>query len=353
MRRAQLFIAVILVLIILLGWLAFAKIKASSAPPTIKIGLIAPFEGHYRSTGYEVLIAVKLALRARNQGQGLNGYRVELVALNDFNEPDEAIRQAKALVADPDVVGVVGHFSSEATQAALPVYQNAGMAVVVPWSVDEEIFKDDTRGVVGVAATRAEMADQLQAVGRQLGFEQLYGLSGVNDVEVLSVGTQALQLNADAVTAGNILLALQEQGISVPVFAQADAGNRQLVQVAGTAADGVIFVSPGPNATDIQLGAPFTEAYQTQAGFPPPPRAVLAYDAANVLLDSIEQAMITNNSWFEERPDRARISEVIHNVQYQGLSGKIEFDGSGRRIDAPVWIYQISGTIYPGQVVVH
>ena len=107
----------------ILGGLALPRLAGYGAPPTVKIGLVAPFEGLYRATGYEVLFAVKLALQERNGGQGLGGYRVELVALNDFNEPTEAAKQARALAADPDIVGIIGHLSSEATRAALPVYR--------------------------------------------------------------------------------------------------------------------------------------------------------------------------------------------------------------------------------------
>jgi ABC-type branched-subunit amino acid transport system substrate-binding protein len=48
---------------------AIRHVRAAQAPPTVKIGLVAPFEGEYRSTGYEVLFAVKLALQQRNQGK--------------------------------------------------------------------------------------------------------------------------------------------------------------------------------------------------------------------------------------------------------------------------------------------
>ena len=93
------------------GWLVAPLVVTYGAPPTVKIGLIAPFEGLYRATGYEVLFAVKLALQERNEGQGLQGYHVELVALNDFNDQEEGAKQARALVADPDIVGVIGHLS--------------------------------------------------------------------------------------------------------------------------------------------------------------------------------------------------------------------------------------------------
>jgi branched-chain amino acid transport system substrate-binding protein len=138
---------------------------------------------------------------------------------------------------------------------------------------------------------------------------------------------------------------------SLPLFGQVETGNLQLVQVAGERANGFTFVSPAPAAADLTGGESFMEAYQTLAGLPPSPRAILAYDAANVLLDSIEQAMIMNKRWFSQKPNRAAVSAAITAVQRQGVSGQIEFDSTGRRLDAPVWVYQISQAIYPGTLI--
>ncbi len=339
--------AAIVLLFAALVWLASTQIKSGSAPPTVKIGLIAPFEGYYRSTGYEALFAVKLALQERNQGRGINGYRVELVALNDFNDPAEAYRQAQALVADPDIVGVVGHFSSEATLAAMPVYQEAGLAMAIPWSVDASALNDNAHGVVSVAATLDETVARLETVSRDMGFERLETLAEV-DIEAIPHDAQAVRLATDAVTAGNIMSALQKSKISIPVFGHVDTGNRQLIQVTGAAANGLIFVSPGPAAPDTLADQAFIEAYQTMAGLPPGPRAALAYDATNVLLDSIEQAMIISSKWFNNPPSRAEISAIIVGIQRQGITGQIAFDTYGRRLDAPVWVYQISEMRYPG-----
>ena len=116
-------VLMLVVLILLVwGWLACTPLKSSlGIPPTVKIGLVAPFEGLHRPLGYEALFGVKLAIQERNRGQGLHGYRIELVALNDFDDPAEARKQAAALAADPDVLGVVGHLSSPTTLAAGPV----------------------------------------------------------------------------------------------------------------------------------------------------------------------------------------------------------------------------------------
>ena len=313
----------------------------TSAPPTLKIGLVAPFEGIHRPLGYEALFGVKLALQERNSAQGMHGYRIELVALNDFDDPGEAQIQAQALVADPDVLGVVGHLSSAATLAALPVYQAARLALSIPWSMAET--GAGPTGVVKVAATYQETSAYLDTMSRERGFNNRLEVFE-RELPALAADTGALYLKTDGVMAGEIILALEQANISLPLLGQVDVGSPQMVQVAKEAANGLIFVSPGPDPQHIAGAGSFIETYQALAGFPPGPRAVLAYDATHVLLDAIEQAgRIINH-----RPARAEVSAAIASVQRQGLSGEIRFDAQGQRIHAPVWVYQISEEKYPG-----
>jgi branched-chain amino acid transport system substrate-binding protein len=334
---------------VLLG-AACSYMRATQAPPTVKIGLVAPFEGEYRSTGYEVLFAVKLALQQYNQRQGSNGYRVELVALNDFNDPTEARRQAEALVTDPDVVGVIGHLTASSTIAALPVYRAAGLAVVSPWSIAPSVLADEAAGVVSIAATTAETQAKLAEVQQAAGIGSPVTLTALPSAAQLPLANQAVTIDADAVTAGNILLSLAATGHLSARFGQVETGNRQLVQVAGPAADGFVFVSPGPDAGGIKAPGGFMEAYQALAGLPPGPRAVLAYDATHVLLNAIEQI---SNRWYNNCPERAEIFHIIPQTHISGLSGEISFTPGGQRRNAPVWVYQISETRYPGKPVDH
>jgi branched-chain amino acid transport system substrate-binding protein len=125
-----------------------------------------------------------------------------------------------------------------------------------------------------------------------------------------------------------------------------ESGNRQLVQVAGPAADGFIFVSPGPDAGEIAKAGSFAADYQALAGWPPGPRAVLAYDATQVLLNTIEQ---TANQWYNRPPARAEIFQLVSRTDYSGLSGEISFTPTGQRQNAPMWMYQITETRYPGK----
>lgn len=317
---------------------------SAGAPPTLKIGLVAPFEGLHRPLGYEALFAVKLALQERNQNGGLNGYRVELVALNDFDDPTEAEAQARALAADPDVLGVVGHLSAGPTLAAAPVYHRAGLAVAVPWTAPA-LSLPPYAGIVTLAANEAQTRHRLVTTARAAGFKQMATLTGPNFGNI-SGAIDALELHADGVTAGQTILALRQAGITRPLYGQVDTGSPQLVQVAKAAANGFTYVSPGPAPADVNA-AGFANAYQSLAGFPPGPRAILAYDAAQVLLDAIEQAM----GHPPRRPDRGQVSAQIAAVRRTGLTGPITFNAQGRRVDPPVWVYQITKETYPGTLL--
>jgi ABC-type branched-subunit amino acid transport system substrate-binding protein len=101
-------------------------------PPSVKIGLIAPFEGLYRTEGYDALYAVKMAVREANNSQAARRYRLELVALDDRNLPAEARVAAGKISLDPDIVGVIGHLSEETTLAALPIYASHHLPLLVP-----------------------------------------------------------------------------------------------------------------------------------------------------------------------------------------------------------------------------
>ncbi len=100
--------------------------------PVKKIGLLSPFEGVARNDGYRRLYGVKLALREINRGGGLNGYKFELVALNDFSRTDEAILQAQEFVIDSDVIGVIGEWDTEIFAATAQIFDAAQLRAIEP-----------------------------------------------------------------------------------------------------------------------------------------------------------------------------------------------------------------------------
>lgn len=324
---------------------ACAGMSLGGAPPTIKIGLVSPFEGLHRPLGYQALFAVKLALQERNAAGGINGHQIELVALNDFDDPAEAQVQARVLAADPDVLGVVGHFSAATTRAAMPVYQGASLAMSIPWTAHPI---DAQAGVVSVAANSVETAKRLETLALAQGYSEIVTVSNRLS-RPISADTQAIALDTEGVAAGELIVQMRESNIDLPQLGHVNVGSPQMVQVAGAVAAGLQYVSPGPDPAATSKATAFAEAYQALAGFPPGPRAVLAYDATNILLDAIEQAFYEQG----HQPDRADVSAKIVDIERQGLSGNISFNARGQRVNAPIWIYQISEEgRYPGTLVV-
>ena len=115
-----------LVACLLLGACSFP----GSTQPVLKIGLVAPFEGRYRSIGYEAIYAARLAIREINARGGVAGYRIELVALDDRGEPEAAIESAHKLAIDPQVVAVIGHYRPGSTDAAIETYCSLDLALI-------------------------------------------------------------------------------------------------------------------------------------------------------------------------------------------------------------------------------
>ena len=124
-----------------LGLLVLTLVGCTLLPagtaPVVRIGLVAPFEGRQREIGYDLIYAARLAVRQWNGRGGIEGYRVELVALDDGGDPELATRAAQSLALDPMVVGTIGHWLEETTAAARPVYAEAGLPFIEMGEIDE------------------------------------------------------------------------------------------------------------------------------------------------------------------------------------------------------------------------
>jgi ABC-type branched-subunit amino acid transport system substrate-binding protein len=101
--------------------------------------LVAPFEGRQRAIGYAAFPALRLALRDATAAAPDAPVQVTFVAYDDSGDPVKATRIARAVVSDPDVVAVIGHLTLTPTLAALDVYTQAGLPVLVPSIAPESL----------------------------------------------------------------------------------------------------------------------------------------------------------------------------------------------------------------------
>jgi ABC-type branched-subunit amino acid transport system substrate-binding protein len=142
-------------------WVSLAALAqgACTRPPrTLKIALVAPFEGRARQIGYDAFPAMRLALRDAIAAAPDDALQITFVAYDDGGEPAQAVRVARDVVRDPDVVAVIGHLTLTPTLAALHVYTEAGLAVLVPHLAPELLPRDGL--VFRMAPARAALGNR-------------------------------------------------------------------------------------------------------------------------------------------------------------------------------------------------
>ena len=108
-----------------------ALARKQGSPFTLAV--VVPLGSNRRDVAQEMLRGVAQAQEQFNQKKGLNGRLLEIVIANDSNK-EKAKEVAQELTKDPSILGVIGHYSSEATQLALPEYEKAKLAIVAPTS---------------------------------------------------------------------------------------------------------------------------------------------------------------------------------------------------------------------------
>ncbi|HEM60832.1 MAG TPA: hypothetical protein ENO24_00935, partial [Chloroflexi bacterium] len=363
---------------ILSGALALVALVAcacgyrASARPTLKIGLVAPFEGLYRPLGYDALYGVRLAVEERNELGGVGGHLVELVALSDDQDPLWAAQRAREMSEDPDVVAVIGHLSDETTRAAIPFYRETGLPLVVPCSGTDTLMDSGHERVfwlvaddetVGSAAARYAVLERgadsvAMAGGEDSLLEPFVATCSALGAEVwvaegqgaqdLIPGTGSPQhdlllLSMEGPEAAELLVELRREGCEVPVLGGTDLDTPQFAQIAGEAARGTMYLSYAPPVG----GSAFAEAFRARWGMAPSSQATLAYEAARVLLDALDRCIAVHGE-----PTRQAVAEALaETTDYPGLTGRITFDERGQALDRQVYLYQLVEPAYPGQMV--
>jgi len=111
--------------------LACLQTACVSIRPVVKIGLLAPFEGLYRRTGYTALAAMRAAIAETP----VIGVDILPLALDDGNDPQRARRSAQQLLADASVQAVVGPVTPETFFSVLALLPTSQPSWLAPFAV--------------------------------------------------------------------------------------------------------------------------------------------------------------------------------------------------------------------------
>jgi branched-chain amino acid transport system substrate-binding protein len=95
--------------------------------------------GFHLNPARELLRGVAQVQQETNQGGGIEGIPLKILIANDDNDPPVAQQLARAYARNHDILGVVGHFGSDASLAAAQVYQKEGLVMISPTSTSVEL----------------------------------------------------------------------------------------------------------------------------------------------------------------------------------------------------------------------
>jgi branched-chain amino acid transport system substrate-binding protein len=361
-----------LLMMVFLGVLASACTKqGGSGADVIKIGVAGPLTGENAAFGQDQLNGVKLAVEEWNAKGGVLGKKLAIVEGDDQRDPKQAVTAANKLVND-GVFAVVGHFNSNCSIPASAVYNKAGIPQISHGSTNpkyteqgfENAFRvcgrDDQQGKVAADYVADVMKFKKVAVlhdkttyGQGLADEfkkalgskvQVVAYEGITtgEKDYSPVVTKLKSAAPELVFFGGVyseggLLAKQFRavGVTIPFMGGDGIMSDEFLKIAGPASEGA-FATFGPDTKGSPAAMGFNDNYKKKYG-EPGVYSVYAYDAANILLQSLQKSGIS---------DKKKLIENIKSIDYNGALGHVQFDAKGDVKVSPYVVWKVENGAY-------
>jgi branched-chain amino acid transport system substrate-binding protein len=110
---------------------------------TIAIGVDLPESGSEASNGVPTLAGVKFAV---DQQKSIKGFNLTVVnfddAVNGVHDPQKGAQNINQMLANADVLAMVGPFNSNVARAEIPITNQAGLVMVSPANTNECLTRD-------------------------------------------------------------------------------------------------------------------------------------------------------------------------------------------------------------------
>ena len=348
----------------------------------IKIGLIAPLTGSPTSSGENTLRSAQFAVDIANEAGGLevDGVRreVQLFIEDDESNPLAAVAAARNLIAQHNVIAIIGpQSSSQAVPAGSlineretimisPKSTNPNTTLDRPW-VYRVPFLDPFQGEVmadvalnSLAATNAAILftiDNNYSKGLALNFRDSFESAGgtIAAYESFHKGDTDLRLQLEEIKkkSPDVLflptsftevptiikqldeLDMQPQILGGDSWSKRELLDPELLALCGTVCDDLLFSAlyVPDLATDVSRN--FAEEYSDRYGLAPDDTVALTYDAFQLLFNSIQQAGTL---------EKVAIREALDTIEdFEGATGAMHFDANGDPTKCAVIVKIIDG----------
>ena len=381
-KRKLTFLAALMILSMVLAACASAA-KGPSGPPaacetdakgcaviepgqTIKIGMGAPLTGDNAPFGIDISQGATIAVQDAGE---FEGFSFELVAEDDGGSPEGGAAVANKLVSDPTVVAIAGHIFSGATDAAIPIYEQAGLPMMSPSATNPALTDKGSlvfNRLVFTDAAQGKFAAEY--LFNKLGFKKIavmhdgqaygQGLAEVVRDEFTALGGEVVDFQAinpgesdySAVLSGVAALSpealyyggyiqeavvlvnqMKQSGLGSAVFFGCDGTfGQDFLDRTGANGEGTYGTSLIPPSSDAKtkFDAEYLKQFGVEAG-KLSPYSWTAYDSAASLISVIKKAATLSADGNLYIP-RAELVTAVRNLSgYKGISGDVTCDAKG------------------------
>jgi len=331
-----------------------------------KLAFMGALTGPAAGLGIAAVNGAELAVDQYNEKHA--DCKVEFVKSDSQSDPKQAPGVAKSLIDDDAVIGVVGPLFSGESEAADPLFNEAGMPLITAsatkptlseqgWTVFHRILGNDETQGPQVAKVLTDIAKATKPY--TISDDSAYGqfLTGATDsalgdalvghdkiatgqTDFQATVTKVLDADADAVffggyyPEGELLIKQLRAGGWKGTFVVPDGvKDNEYIKVAGAAAEGTLVTCPCVPGYTI---AAFADAYRAKFNEDPGTYGPEAYDAANVFLAGIESGI----------NERSAMNDFVTNYDGEGVSKHVAFDEHGESAEIPIWAYKVEDGKY-------
>ncbi|MGA2080677.1 MAG: branched-chain amino acid ABC transporter substrate-binding protein [Holophaga sp.] len=346
---------------------------------TVKIAVQMPLSGPLSVFGVSQKNSAQLAVEQLSEPLKNLGFKVELAAYDDQANPDTGVANAKAIIGDPSIMGVVAHWNSGVYIPSSEVYHTVDLAAISPGTSNPKVTdrglsdvnrvcgRDDVQGAVGAAFAKDQGFKSVYVLHDKQTYGQGIAEFFKKECETAGIrvagfaGTEE-KANFDAILSpilaakpdclyfggqfdqGAVLFRQARQKGFKGVFLSDDAfDSPDAAKIGGeflSQGGGCYFSTLSGPASIYPDAAKFITDYKAKFASDPQPYCPQAYDSTAILLTAVENAIKANNG---KLPERGEVSKAVRALKdYKGLSGTLNFNSKGDPVVSRYFIVQVT-----------
>jgi branched-chain amino acid transport system substrate-binding protein len=346
---------------------------------TIKIASHFPMTGGLSDFGGDLTHAAEMAVKQLVGPLQELGYKIELVSFDDQDSIDVAVTNANEIIADPEILCGVGHYTSRIMIQASEIYHKAGLAFVSPSNtsttvtdrgyleVNRVVGRNDGQGMAGAQFAKEQgfaavyiitqsgdygkkNADFFKREADHIGLPVVGTFTTDITENFESVVTRMMSANPDLVyfsstadQVGPFIREARAAGYSGAFLGIDGANTPDLLNLAGPLildGGGMYYTEMAAPASFYPDAAKFVEDFQILYGTNPLIYTAQAYDATGICIKAIEESVKAKNG---ELPTREEVANAIRAlVDYKGITGTFSFNKKGDPVSVKYYVYQVT-----------